>query len=214
MNGAGVNKIVAVLGVLVVGLLVAVAVLIGRVSAVQAQYDELAEQVTNVESGAAFALAQLGALNDAVADLGPGAAESLNEAVVGLEEFSRSTIEFTVVVDRTIPINTEFVLDQEIVVPISTSIPINQIVDTTITIDGPLGSEIPLDVSVPVDLVVPIELDVPIIVNETIPIDVEVPISLDVPIEIDVAETELAGFAESLRLGLSEFADALSRLGG
>lgn len=208
------NKVIGLLAVVVVGLLITVGVLFSRVSAAQEETANLQEQLADVESGAAFALAQLGVLNSAVADFGPGAADSLSEAVDGLDTFASSVIELTVSVDRTVPINTEFVLDRELIVPISTSIPINQTVDTTITIAGPLGTEIPLDVSVPVDLVVPIDLEVPIRVQETIPIDVEVPITLDIPVEIDVAETELATFANSLRVGLQEFADALSQLGG
>lgn len=190
------------------------AVLFGRVRQAERRIDELTEQLVEVESGAAFALAQLGVFESALGNLGPGTSGSLDEAITGLEAFATSTITMDITFDESVPIQTEFLLQRELIVPIKTDFPINQTIDTTITIDGPLGSVIPLDISVPVDIVIPVDLEVPIAVDETIPIDVEVPISLRVPVQIDVAGTELAVFAESLRQGLVALRGALTQLGG
>lgn len=188
--------------------------LFARVRQAEARVDELSEQLIEVESGAAFALAQLGIFESALGDLGPGTSASLDEAITGLESFATSTITMDITFDESVPIQTEFLLQRDLIVPIKTDFPINQTIETTITIDGPLGSVIPLDISVPVDIVIPVDLEVPITVDETIPIDVEVPISLKVPVEIDVAGTELAAFAESLREGLVALRSALTQLGG
>lgn len=190
------------------------AVLFGRVRQAEAKVEELSNQLTEVESGAAYALAQLSIFEAALGDLGPETSTSLNEAISGLDAFSTSTITMDITFDESVPIRTEFLLQRDLIVPIKTNFPINQTIETTITIDGPLGTAIPLDISVPVDIVIPVDIEVPIAVNETIPIDTEVPISLAVPVQIDVAGTELAVFAESLRQGLEALRDALAQLGG
>ena len=201
------------LGVALAISLVLIGVLFGMVRQTEAGLEELTEQLVTVESGAAFALAQLGVLESALGELGPNATEALDEAILGLDDFATSTLTVEISVDETVPINTEFLLQRDLTVPIQTSVPITQVIDTTITIAGPLGTEIPLDISVPVDIVIPIDIEVPIPIDEIIAIDVKVPITLDIPVEIDVAGTELATFAESLRSGLQAFRDALSQLG-
>ena len=201
------------LGVALAISLILIGVLFGRMRQTEGAIAELTEQLVTVESGAAYALAQLGILEGALGDLGPGATEALDEAITGLDNFATSTLTVDIAVDETVPINTQFLLQRDLIVPIQTSVPISQVIDTTITIAGPLGTEILLDISVPVDIVIPINIEVPIPINETIDIDVEVPITLDIPVEIDVAGTELATFAESLRSGLQAFRDALSQLG-
>ncbi len=189
-------------------------VLFGRVRQAEARVEELSNQLTEVESGAAFALAQLSVFEAALGDLGPETSTSLNDAISGLNAFATSTITMDIRFDESVPIRTEFLLQRDLIVPIKTNFPINQTIETTITIDGPLGTAIPLDISVPVDIVIPVDIEVPIAVNETIPIDTEIPISLAVPVQIDVAGTELAVFAESLREGLEALRDALAQLGG
>jgi len=189
------------------------AVLFGRVRQAEAKVEELSNQLAEVESGAAFALAQLSIFETALGDLDPETSTSLNEAISGLDAFATSTITMDIMFDESVPISTEFLLQRDLIVPIKTTFPINQTIETTITIDGPLGTAIPLEISVPVDIVIPVDIEVPIAVNETILIDTEVPISLAVPVQIDVAGTELAIFAESLRKGLEALRDALAQLG-
>ena len=190
------------------------AFLYSQVRATEARIEDLTAELEEVESGAAYALAQLGVFSNAIGDLGPSTTGAIDEAIVGLDQFAVSTIEVLIDVDETVTIDTDFVFAQEIVVPIRTEVPIQQTFDTTITIDGPLGTEIPLDISVPVDLIIPVDVDVPIAVNETIPVSADIPIALAVPVRIDVAGTELAVFAESLRDGLIALRDALAQLDG
>ncbi len=188
--------------------------LVSRVGRAEARVEELSEKLVEVESGAAFALAQLSVFETALGSLGPETGASLDEAIAGLDSFATSTVTMDITFDESVPIRTEFLLQRDLIVPIRTDFPINQTIKTTITIDGPLGTAIPLDISVPVDIVIPVDVEVPITVDEIIPIDVEVPISLKAPVQIDVAGTELATFAASLREGLVALRSALVQLGG
>ncbi len=188
--------------------------LFSRVRKAEARVEELSEKLVEVESGAAFALAQLGVFESALGSLGPETSASLDEAIDGLDSFATSTITMDITFDESVPIQTEFLLKRDLIVPIRTDFPINQTIETTISVAGPFGTAIPLDISVPVDIVIPVDVEVPITVDETIPIDVEVPISLKVPVQIDVAGTELAVFAASLREGLVALRSALVQLGG
>ncbi|NND75847.1 MAG: MFS transporter [Ilumatobacter sp.] len=179
-------------------------------TALQTSADDLAR----VEAGAALFASQVTGFQEQITALQPTIQAGLDEAVVGLETFSESTLEFTVNIDERVDIQTDVVLDRTLEVPIKTVLPINETFDTTIKIAGPFGTEIPLDVTVPVDIDVPIDLVIDIPVNETIPIDAEVPVKIDVPIGVDVAETQLAELADSLAAGLRSFTEVLEGLGG
>ena len=75
-------------------------------------------------------------IREQVDALAPSIESGLDEAVIGLEEFGTSKIEFTVNIDENISIQENFAISRTVEVPIKTSIPINEEVDTTITIDG------------------------------------------------------------------------------
>jgi MFS family permease len=206
------NLLVGALGLLLLGALACIAVLFGRVADardeaaaaqavaagadtptgvapdVQAEIDTLRADIERVEAGAALYASQLAGYQELFADAGPGIAEGVDEAIVGLREFANSTLSF------------EFPLEQTVTVPIKTEIPIDQTFDTTIEIDTPLGFPVPVDVSVPVDVVVPVDLEVDIPVNET------------VPVEIDISQTEFADLVESLAVGLESLSEVLDGL--
>ena len=213
--------VAATFAVLLVGALLLLAVTFARVSSQGDELDEArAELATTrddlerVEAGAAIFASQVNGFVEQVNELGPSIDTGLDQAVVGLEEFGSSQLEFTVNIDETIAIEDEFRLNRTVQVPIQTSLPIDTEFDTRITIDGPFGIDIPLNITVPVNLDVPIDLTVDIPIDETIPIAVDVPVQLDVPIAVDVQGTELEALTASLVEGLRAFQAGLSGLTG
>ncbi len=231
----GVNKVIlAIAGIALLGTIAALALVVFSLRGAQSDLAEVRAELTatqedlaRVEQGAAgsaIVSTQVLELTRQLAELEPQISEGLNEAIVELENFSNSTLEFNVAIDRTVEIDTEITIDRDFQFPISEvieidqTLPINQTVDTTIEIDTGLGFEVPVDVSVPVDVDVPILVDVPINldvdvpINETVPVNAEIPINLDVPIEIDIAETELQTLADQLALGLRNIEEVVGDL--
>ena len=234
-SDTSVNKaVLAIAGIALLGTIAALALVVFSLRSARSDLDQVrAELVTTQEdlarveqgaAGSAIVSTQVLDLTRQLADLEPQISEGLNEAITELEDFSNSTLEFNVAIDRTVEIDTEITIDRDFQFPINETIeinqtlPINQTVDTTIEIDTGLGFEVPVDVSVPVDLDVPILVDVPISldvdvpINETVPVNAEIPINLDVPIEIDIAETELQTLADQLALGLRNIQEVVGDL--
>jgi MFS family permease len=215
-----INVMIGLLGLLLAGALVTIALLFGRVAEARddaaAARSELATaraDLERVEAGAALYASQIDGFQAKLVELQPQIAEGVQEAIDGLRTFGGSTISFPVSIDEVIPVDTEVVIKRTVAVPIKTTIPIKQSFDTTITIDTPFG-DLPLDVTVPIDVDVPIDLVVDIPIDETVPIKDEFPVRLDVPIEIDVSETELATLTESIAAGLESLQKLLDGFGG
>ena len=215
------GAIVGAFGLALIAAFALIALLFAQLSSTQddldaatASLETSAEDLARVEAGAALFASQVTGFQEQITDLSPTINSGLDEAVAGLQEFSESTLEFTVNIDESVDINTDVVIDRTVEVPIKTTLPINEEFDTTITIDGPFGTAIPLDITVPVDIDVPIDLTIDIPINETVPIDATIPVKVDVPIGVNVADTELATLAASLAQGLESFTEVLDGLGG
>lgn len=201
------------LAAVVIGLLVVVAILLGRTAAHADELAALRADLERVESGTAVFAGQITAFQGQLAELAPTVRAALDEAIAELEAFQTSTLDFAVAIDEVIPIDSEILFERTLTVPIQTSLPIDETIATTITIAGPFGIDIPVDVTVPVNLTVPIDLDLDFPVSERVPIQSEVPVQLSVPITVEVAETELATLAGSLRQGLIGFREVIDGLG-
>jgi MFS family permease len=216
-----VGVVLGVFAAALVGAFVLIAVLFSQLSSTRddlneatASLDATTGDLARVEAGAALFASQVTGFQEQIVELSPTIDQGLDEAVLGLQTFRDSTLEFTVSIDETVEIRTDVVLDRVVQVPIKTTLPINETFDTRITIDGPFGTEIPLNITVPINLDLPIDLTVDIPINETIPVNADVPVKIDVPIGVDVAETQLADLADSLAAGLESFAGVLAGLGG
>jgi len=210
------RNIVIVTGVLaaaVIGLVVMVAMLLGRIASVDEQVAALRTDLDRVEAGTAVFASQITAFQGQLAELAPTVGAALDEAIVELDSFATSTLDFEVPIDEVIPIEAEILFERTVTIPIETSLPIDETIETTITIAGPLGIDIPLNVTVPVRLTVPIDLDIDLPLSERVPIATEVPVKLNVPIRVDVAGTGLATLAESLRQGLLGFREVIDGFG-
>ncbi|MFT7476072.1 MAG: EmrB/QacA subfamily drug resistance transporter [Verrucomicrobiales bacterium] len=212
----------AALAVLAIGLIGALIGLAIVFSSLNDTKDELAftnAELIRVEEGAAgsaIVSAQVLEIARQISELEPQISEGLDTAIVELENFSNSSIEFNVAVDETVVIDTEITIDRDFSFPIDEIITIDEIiaidqtVDTTIEIDTGLGFKVPVNVTVPVNVDVPVQVDVPIKldvdvpINETVPVRAEVPINLNVPIEVNIAETDLKVLADQLAEGLRQ----------
>ena len=226
--GRRVNVLVGIVALLLVGALVMIAVLFGRVAdaedaalaarseldATRAELLTTRDDLDRVEAGAALYASQITGFQEQLVALEPQVSAGVEEAIAGLRTFADSTLEFDVNIDEVIPIETEVVIKRNVEVPIKTSIPINETIETTIQVDTRLGFTVPIDVTVPVDLSVPIDLVVEIPIDETVPISEEFAVKLAVPIEIDVRETALAELTDSLAAGLESLQKVLTGLAG
>lgn len=179
-----------------------------RVDALQTELD----RVEQGAAGSAIVATQVLELTDRLAQIQPTIATGLDEAIVELDNFGTSSLEFSVPIDETVIIDTTIDLKRDFSFPINERLPIDETVSTTIEVDTGLGFDVPVDVTVPVKIDVPIDLDVDVPIDETVPIQAEVPVNLDVPIKIDMADTELSDLAEQLANGLRNVSDLLGEL--
>lgn len=111
-----------------------------------------------------------------------------NEVVGGLYYnfllMDQATIQTTVEVQDTIPVQFDLPLKKNTVVVLTEDTPIT---GATVTMNtGGLNIR-----SAPTNIILPEGTELPVRLNFTVPVDTEVPISLTVPVDIPLAETEL-----------------------
>lgn len=111
-----------------------------------------------------------------------------NEVVGGLYYnfllMDQATIQTTVEVQDTIPVQFDLPLKENTVVVLTEDTPIT---GATVTMNtGGLNIR-----SAPTNIILPEGTELPVRLNFTVPVDTEVPISLTVPVNIPLAETEL-----------------------
>ena len=220
---------VIILGIGLLGSIIALGLMVRSLNNTQEELVQTQADLLRVEEGAAgsaIVSAQVLEISRQITELEPQISEGLDQAIVELENFSNSALEFQVAVDETIVIDTEITIDRDFAFPINEvitineTLPINQTVDTTIEIDTGLGFQVPVDVTVPVDVDVPVNVDVPIDldidvpINETVPVQAEVPINLNIPIEVDIAQTDLKVLADQLAVGLRNVQAVVGDLAG
>ncbi|MBN2044785.1 MAG: hypothetical protein JW757_07185 [Anaerolineales bacterium] len=111
-----------------------------------------------------------------------------NELVGGLYYnfvlMDQATIETTVQVEETIPVQFDLPLEQKTVVVLTEDTTIE---DATVTLNtGGLNIR-----NAPTDIVLPKGTRLPVRLDLSVPVDTEIPISLTVPVNIPLSETEL-----------------------
>jgi hypothetical protein len=129
-----------------------------------------------------------------------GALTAVMEARSMLSGVTDQTIETTIPIRQTFPINAEVPLDQEFVVPIQTTLPISVVVDVPVQLPL-LGT---YEVTVPVDTEVPIDLQVVIPISQTVPVNTEVTLDTEVPIRLTLDQLGLGDMVEEVDQGLEE----------
>lgn len=149
-------------------------------------------------------------------------AQVLGKMGDGLDTLLGSKVEYTVQLDKNIPINLNFPINQDfsvpvklqinqefplkaeipintqIVAPISTTIPVNQIFNASINILGqPLSIPVEISGKLPVD----ITLDIPF--EQTIQIDTRIPISMPISAEFAIVISQTVPIHTNLPLNMS-----------
>ena len=96
----------------------------------------------------------------------------------------QATIQTTVIVDESIPVQFDLPLKQKTIVVLTED---TLIQGATVTMNtGGLNIR-----SAPTDIVLPAGTELPVRLDLSVPVDTEIPISLTVPVDIPLAETEL-----------------------
>ncbi len=96
----------------------------------------------------------------------------------------QATIETTIQVEDSIPVQFDLMLDQETTVVLTEDTPIDDAIISLTT--GGLNIQ-----RAPTDIVLPAGTSLPIALDLVVPVDTEVPVTLTVPVKIPLNETEL-----------------------
>lgn len=110
-------------------------------------------------------------------------------------------IEYTVQIDREVPINTVVPIKTTLSVPFQANVPINT--QVSIPLDTPLGS---FPLNFPIQTNVPISLTAQVPIDAEFPVQTMVPIKLDVPIRIPLGDTGLGTALTEAQTTLRELA--------
>lgn len=135
-----------------------------------------------------------------VRQLQQGALTAVAEARSTLAGITDQTIETTIPIRQTFPIDAEVPLNQEFVVPIQTTLPISVVVDVPVQLPL-LGT---YEVTVPVDTEVPIDLQVVIPISQTVPVNTEVTLDTEVPIRLSLDQLGMDDVLEDIDQGLQD----------
>ncbi|MGD1993158.1 MAG: hypothetical protein PVI59_08200 [Anaerolineae bacterium] len=122
-----------------------------------------------------------------VRQLQQGALAAVTEARSALAGITDQTIETSIPIHQTFPIDADVPLEQEFVIPVQTTLPIS------VTVDVPV--QLPLlgtyEMTVPVDTSVPIDLQVVIPISQTVPVETSVTLDMEVPIRLTLDQLGL-----------------------
>jgi hypothetical protein len=150
----------------------------------------------------------------------------LDNAFVGL---GQATIDTTVQIDESIPIQFDLPLDQPL--PIGFSLPIEQnttvVLQEAVPLHAPATFTFPggggaihgyVDLALPVGLALPVKLSMVVPVNETVPVqmmvpvDQMVPIQMSVPVQIELGKSGLDPVVGELRSAIAPTKIQIERL--
>jgi len=113
-----------------------------------------------------------------------GQAAVLAAQAVG--DLRQSSIEYSVHIEKALPISLTIPISQTIRVPISTTLPIDT--QAVIPLKTPFGT---FPITIPIQANVPVDLRPEVPIRLSVPISTTVPVVLDVPIHVVIADTEL-----------------------
>lgn len=123
-----------------------------------------------------------------------------------VDSLAEAKFTYTVEVDQTFPISTQFPFSQTVAVPINTVVPIN----TRVVVPVDLGVTT-YNLRVPINTVFPIDMDFTVPVSQVVDVEMEVPVNVEVPVEVVIPETPLAGYLAELDAALARTEQRLER---
>ena len=132
------------------------------------------------------------------------AGEAAGRMAQEVVKLNRSSIDYTITVQKDAPISLVVPISTTVTVPIHASIPIDT--QVIVPLQTPFG-EIP--VTLPVQTTIPVNLETTAPVNASVPISTTIPISLDVPVHLALANTALGKSLVSAQTYLEKLAATL-----
>lgn len=135
-------------------------------------------------------------------------APALAEAAAEVKAWRASSLEYTVHVDRTVPVLTTVPIDQVVSVPISATLPVDTQVEIPFSFAG--FTQI---IRLPVKARIPVQLSTQVPIKLTVPIRADVPVQFDVPLRLPVAGTTMDAALARLETALSQGSASLEAAG-
>jgi hypothetical protein len=132
--------------------------------------------------------------------------DAASRAAVAIGDLRESAIDYTVTVEKSIPVQLSIPVSTTVIVPINATIPIDT--QVTVPLQTPFG-EIP--VTIPVQTTIPISLQTEVPVSTTVSIDTTIPVALEVPIHLALAETSFGEALQSAQDYLEKLATQLQK---
>lgn len=132
------------------------------------------------------------------------AADAAREAARAVAALRTSTIDYTVRLDRSLPVSFTVPLSASITVPISADLPVDT--EFSLSLRTAFG-EVP--VTVPVKATVPVDMDTVVPVRMAVPVSATVPVSFEAPISLPLGQTSMGQSLGSLQSYLEGLAHRL-----
>ncbi len=146
-----------------------------------------------------------------IKSLQPSINQTIEQVDDELQGFRDSTVQFSIALNREIPIETEIPFDEIIEIPVQVTVPISEEFATTVQVD-PFGTgfNVPMDIVVPIDMEFPIDQMVSVPIKKSVAISTTVPLSMTVPIDIVIGDTELAPYIDRFRETLETLLETIN----
>lgn len=128
------------------------------------------------------------------------ASTAVSQARDGLDGMESYSLQTSIPLSQTFPIQADVPLEQDFVVPIQMEIPLSTVVQVPLQIPV-LGT---YEVSVPVEARIPVDLQVVIPVSETLRVETAVTVNTQFPLRLDAAQLGLDDLLEQIDAALAE----------
>lgn len=130
---------------------------------------------------------------------------AVGQARDGLDGLDSYSLQTSIPLSQTFPIQADVPLQQDFVVPIRTEIPLSTVVQVPLQIPV-LGT---YEVSVPVEARIPVNIQVVIPVSETLRVETVVTVDTQFPLRLDAAQLGLGNLLAQLDAALAEIEQGL-----
>jgi hypothetical protein len=132
------------------------------------------------------------------------AGEGARTAALAVGALGKSSIEYNVHIERSLPVSFTVPFSATLSVPINASLPINT--EFNLTLHTAFG-DVPL--TVPVQATVPVNMETLVPVRMSVPVSATVPVVLDVPVNLSLGQTAFGTSLEGMQTYLERVAAEL-----
>jgi hypothetical protein len=135
------------------------------------------------------------------------ARSAVAEVLTVLDNIQATSLNYEVVVDQTLRVDTDLPIDETIPVVIDQNLPIDTTVRATINA-GVLGQ---IPVNVPIVANVPVNIEQDLHIDQPFAISMAIPVKFNIPINIQLADTPLSATIDEVRVRLEELEAGLNK---